>query len=576
MAFVRELTPEILTGQQAAEIVQDLALIEKAAATGRMFAAVRVAQTDAWKGLGHASAADWLAAQCGISVSKAAAQLRTAKAAKNLPKTKKAMDEGELSPDQADAVAGAASVDPDSEDELLDSAGKDTASELRRKADARKAAATDAATRERRIRKERSLRFRNDADGAFCLNLRGPAVDGARLLAMLRPYQEAAFKLGLKNHVDGARDTYDNRNYDAFCAMLAHLTQQARTANNTPNAANTSPRRPSPDGPAPGRPAPRGTTKRGPAPTSATQSNATRSGTSQGTSSSAGTSPSGASPYGANSALLRARADAKARAARDKANATNPTPDPSPDGETSPVAGHPPNSGTSPSSATASTTGHPPGTGVRPDSPPDIPPDTPPDIPPDGSPSGADLLPEGWPSANSFKPPGGNNTKVIIRIDHDALLRGHTQSGETCEIDGVGPIPVSAVKDLILNDDPFIAAVTTKGIDIQKVVHLGRGLNAHQRTAIEAMGLRCSNIACNKTIAVQIDHRDPWADNQETVLANQDPLCPECHRHKTHHGWHLEPGTGPRKFLPPDPPHPPESVSQVPGETSNEDQLLLC
>ena len=70
---------------------------------------------------------------------------------------------------------------------------------------------------------------------------------------------------------------------------------------------------------------------------------------------------------------------------------------------------------------------------------------------------------------------------------------------------------------------------------------------------IEALGLRCSNIACNRTIALQIDHRTPWADDPRTLLDNQDPLCPDCHRRKTHHHWRLEPGSGPRRFLPPAP-----------------------
>ena len=139
LSFVKALVPESMTGEQAAAIVRDLATVEKAAATGRMFAALRVAQTDAWRGQGHSSAADWLAAQCGISVAKAQAQLRTAKQADRLPRTKDAMRSGKLSPDQADAVAGAASADPASERPLLDSSERDTNAELRRKADAARA-----------------------------------------------------------------------------------------------------------------------------------------------------------------------------------------------------------------------------------------------------------------------------------------------------------------------------------------------------------------------------------------------------------------------------------------------------
>lgn len=153
------------------------------------------------------------------------------------------------------------------------------------------------------------------------------------------------------------------------------------------------------------------------------------------------------------------------------------------------------------------------------------------------------------------KLPGGNNVKVIVRVDHTALLRGHTQAGETCEIAGVGPVSVETVRQL-LRDDAFLAVVVRKGIDVINVAHHGRGLNAHQRTALEATDLRCTNSACNRTIALQADHRVPWVTEQITELANQDLLCPNCHRLKTHHNHHLEPGRGRRRLLPPQPPPP--------------------
>jgi len=410
LGVLADLRPETLSGDAAAAIVRDFATIEKAAATGRMFAAVRVAQTDAWRGQGHGSAADWLAAQAGITVREAAAQLSTAKQAEQLPDTERAMRKGRLSPGQAGAVAGAASADPDAEASLLDAAENDTTSRLKEKAAKAKAAATDSKTRERRIRAERSLRTRTDAEGAFCLSLRGPAADGVRLQALLRPFEEQAFRTG---RTDGVRDSFENRSYDAFFDLLAHLQAQGREAQ-----------------------------------------------------------PS-ASP-----------------------------------------------------SASPSSQGGPPQTSAEP-----VAPATDPIKPP-------------------TRPPGGNNTKVIVLIDHSALIRGHTIAGETCEVAGLGPISVATATELM--GDAFLAAVVTKGRDVVNVAHLGRGLNAHQRTAVEAMGLRCSNRACNRTIALQIDHRRPYADDPQTKLDNQDPLCPNCHRQKTHHGWHLEPGTGPRRFLPPD------------------------
>ncbi len=145
--------------------------------------------------------------------------------------------------------------------------------------------------------------------------------------------------------------------------------------------------------------------------------------------------------------------------------------------------------------------------------------------------------------------PRGANTKVIVRIDRAALARGHTERGETCEIAGLGPVSVATVQELMA--DAFVAAVVTKGRDVVNVAHLGRTVNAHQRTAIEAGGVACTNIACNQTVGIEIDHREPWAEVGETLLSNQDPLCRTDHLRKTHHGWSLEPGTGRRRFLPP-------------------------
>ena len=136
-----------------------------------------------------------------------------------------------------------------------------------------------------------------------------------------------------------------------------------------------------------------------------------------------------------------------------------------------------------------------------------------------------------------------------MRIDHTALRRGHTVAGETCEIAGLGPVPVSTVQELM--PDAFLAAVVTKGVDVHTVAHLGRAANAHQRTALEATRLTCTVADCNRTIGIQIDHRTPYATQPITHLTNLDPLCPHHPRLKTHHGHHLEPGTGRRRLLPP-------------------------
>ncbi|MCU1351313.1 MAG: protein of unknown function endonuclease [Acidimicrobiales bacterium] len=152
--------------------------------------------------------------------------------------------------------------------------------------------------------------------------------------------------------------------------------------------------------------------------------------------------------------------------------------------------------------------------------------------------------------------PKGSAAKVIVRIDHTALTRGHAEPGETCDIAGIGPIAVSTVRDIITNDDPFLTAIITKGTDVTTVTHLGRQPTAHQRTALEWRDPMCTNIACTNTLALEIDHRTQWATTHHTRTDDLDRLCPTCHRQKTHHGWHLDPGTGRRPLRPPNTNHP--------------------
>ena len=445
-----EADPALMTGEQAARAVEDLAVAEKAVAGTMLFLALRVAKTSAWQGRGFKTAADWLASVAGISVHEAQRHLGTARKAENLEKTKKAMREGKVSPDQADAVTDAATADPAAEDDLLDLAERDTTKNLRDEAARRKAAATDSAARERRIRRERSVRRYTDRDGAFHLHLRGPAADGARIEALLRPFEEQAFRTG---RTDGVRDTFENRSYDAFLGLLGL----------------------GPDAAEPTAPA---------------------------------ASAASAQPPAQTAKGAAAQATAAAAAAQ------------------APV------------------------------------------------------------KAGTAKPAGGANVKVIVRIDHTALLRGHTIAGETCDVAGLGPISVEAARDLM--GDAFLAAVVLKGRDVVNVAHLGRGPNAYQRTALEAAGIACTNVGCNRTVGIQIDHRTPYATDPVTKLDNLDPLCSGsggCHDLKTHHGHELEPGTGRRRLLPPDHPDHPRNRTgdRAPGSAvgtgpplSRSEQPTLC
>jgi hypothetical protein len=211
------IEPELMTGAQAREALEDLAIADKAMAGTLLFLALRVARTNGWQGQGFKSPEDWLASQLGCSVSEARRQLGTARKADKLDKTKDAMKKGKISPDQADPVADAATADPAAEEDLLDLAERDTQKNLKDEAAKRKAAATDTETRDRRIHRERSGREWIDRNGAWNMHLTGTAADGARFAARARPVIEQIFRTG---RTDGTRDTFENRFYDAALALM--------------------------------------------------------------------------------------------------------------------------------------------------------------------------------------------------------------------------------------------------------------------------------------------------------------------------------------------------------------------
>ena len=149
----------------------------------------------------------------------------------------------------------------------------------------------------------------------------------------------------------------------------------------------------------------------------------------------------------------------------------------------------------------------------------------------------------------------GSQAKVVVRIDHAALFRGRAEPGETCEITGVGPVPVPVVHEL-LADGAFLAAVTTHHEVVHGVAHLGRAPTAKQRTALDWSAPVCAAAGCGRPVR-EIDHREDWAVTHHTKLDELDGLCRHCHWLKTVLGWRLVVGTGVRPLRPPGhPEHP--------------------
>jgi Domain of unknown function (DUF222) len=127
----------------------------------------------------------------------------------------------------------------------------------------------------------------------------------------------------------------------------------------------------------------------------------------------------------------------------------------------------------------------------------------------------------------------GPRAMVHVRVDHSAFVRGHAEDGETCDIPGVGPIPVATAR--ALSSDAILAAIVTKGTDVKAVAHLGRTIPARLRTALEARDPECAVPGCHVRRNLQIDHIKPFAERGPTSLSNLERYC------KWHHVRHEAP-----------------------------------
>jgi hypothetical protein len=124
---------------------------------------------------------------------------------------------------------------------------------------------------------------------------------------------------------------------------------------------------------------------------------------------------------------------------------------------------------------------------------------------------------------------------LVIVCDLAAYRRGHAHPGEPCHIIGGGPIPARRARQYA--EDAFIKAVLHDGTRIDTVVHYGRHLNAHLRTALELGappgfdGAACADCGCRH--GLQWDHDDPVAHHGPTSYTNLKARCWTDHHEKT-------------------------------------------
>ena len=123
----------------------------------------------------------------------------------------------------------------------------------------------------------------------------------------------------------------------------------------------------------------------------------------------------------------------------------------------------------------------------------------------------------------------------IIRLDYEALVHGAVEGEETCEIRGLGPIPVRIARELL--GEAILKLVITKGVDVVNVTHLGRSPTIAQQVAIWWQSHMCTRDTCTRTQRLENDHGPEWHKTKHTRLDELDPVCNPDHDLKTNHGW---------------------------------------
>ncbi|MGH2771532.1 MAG: HNH endonuclease, partial [Actinomycetota bacterium] len=126
---------------------------------------------------------------------------------------------------------------------------------------------------------------------------------------------------------------------------------------------------------------------------------------------------------------------------------------------------------------------------------------------------------------------------IDILVDYNALVRGKALPDETCEIDGIGPVPVDTVA--ALQNDAYLWVLVKDGCDIKSVSRMGRYISPRLRKALIARDRKCVVPGCDVRAHLQIDHIRPVADQGPTALDNLALLCVHHHMLKTHHGFVL-------------------------------------
>jgi hypothetical protein len=147
--------------------------------------------------------------------------------------------------------------------------------------------------------------------------------------------------------------------------------------------------------------------------------------------------------------------------------------------------------------------------------------------------------------------PGPSRPPAVInvRVDHAALVRGHTDPGEVCEIEGIGPVPVETVRAAA--SDAVLNALLIKDGRVIATTPAGRTIPAHLRRTLIERDRTCVVPGCDNQRHLEIHHLKPYADGGPTTEGNTARICPHHHDQITYGNAVLSGRPGHWRWTPP-------------------------
>ena len=231
--LLSDLSPADVPLPYAVDILDAFIELERLAASGKVLIAARAAESEAWRRAGSPSAAAWLALRQGTDTGRARADLETSQQLGGLAGTADAVRNGELSPQQAGAVAAGASANPAAEDDLLETAKSDSLRHTKEEAARRKA---EVEGEDSKVERERKVRAGRKAywwskGGRWCMYAEGPLAEGAELQQALEN------RIGEihRERRNGQREGREQYAYDALVDLVCGRTPTTSDATPAPD-----------------------------------------------------------------------------------------------------------------------------------------------------------------------------------------------------------------------------------------------------------------------------------------------------------------------------------------------------